>query len=266
MEFSDAVFSANENSANALITVRRSGVVTNSVAAGYFTSDGTAVAGEDYTATNGTLQFGPGELTKVIQVPIRDDTLLEGDETFTVVLTNAVGAAIGAQSRATVVMKDDECVLEFDPPVYSVIEYGGFVTLNVRRTGGTVNTVRVDFATRDGSATSGPQGDYFAQIGTLEFLGDAWVPVPGGRGQFVFQPGETNKTISIRINDDALGERNEVFNVQLKNPRPAPASANAMAGSVALGNTTNAAVTILDNETPGHADYEFNPGQGTDGI
>ena len=39
LEFSDAVFSANENSANALITVRRSGVVTNSVAVNYFTSD-----------------------------------------------------------------------------------------------------------------------------------------------------------------------------------------------------------------------------------
>jgi uncharacterized delta-60 repeat protein len=82
----------------------------------------------------------------------------------------------------------------------------------------------------------------------------------------VFQPGETNQTISIRINDDAVGERNEVFNVGLKNPRPAPAFTNALAGSVALGNTTNAVVTILDNETPGHADYEFNPGLGTDRI
>src|SRR5204863_5722346 len=137
-QFSDAVFRANEDDTTALITVRRDGVLTNRVAVDYFVADGSALAGQDYVATNGTLQFGPGELTKVIQVPIRDDTLLEGDETFTVALTNAVGAATAAQSRATVVIKDDECVLEFDPPAYSVIEYDGFATLNVRRMGGTV--------------------------------------------------------------------------------------------------------------------------------
>src|SRR5439155_14447145 len=119
-------------------------------------------------------------------------------------------------------------------------------------------------ATRDGSASNGPQLDYFAQSGTLEFRGDAWVPAPGGSGQLVFQPGETNKTIAIRINDDAVGERNETFTVALQNPRAA--SANALAGSVVLGTAPQATVTILDNETPGHADYEFNPGLGTDGL
>ena len=264
LEFSEATFGANENGTNALLTVRRAGVVTNSVTVSYATSDGSAFAGRDYMATNGTLQFGPGERIKVIQIPILDDILLEGDETFTVALTNSVNGGIGAQSRATVVIKDDECLLEFDSPAYSFIEYSGVATLNVRRTGGTANTVRVDFATRDGSATSGPQFDYLAQTGTLEFRGDAWVPAPGGGGQFVFQPGETNLSIRIRINDDSVGERNESFNVALKNPRAV--SPGALAGSAALGDATNALVTILDNETPGHADFEFNPGLGADGV
>jgi uncharacterized delta-60 repeat protein len=266
LEFSDAVFVAIEDGTNALITVRRIGFVTNAVAVNYSTSDGSAVATQDYTAANGTLQFGPGELSKVFQVPIRDDTSLEGDETFTVALSNAVGASIGAQSLAAVVIIDDDCVLEFDPAVYSILEYGGFATVNVRRIGSTVKTVRVDFATRDGSATSGPQGDYFAQIGTLEFSGDALAPAPGGGGEFIFQPGETNKTFNIRISDDAVGERNESFTVGLKNPRLASAPLNAPPGSVSLGKATNAVLTIIDNETPGHADFEFNPGLGTDGI
>ncbi len=264
LEFSDATFTPNEDGTNALITVRRAGVLTNTVTVDYFTSDGSAIAGQDYTATNGTLRFGPGELTGVIHVPIRDDTLLEGDETFTVALTNALGAALGPRNLGTVVIQDDECVLEFDPPAYSLIEYGGFVTVNVRRTGGTVNTVRVDFATRDGSATGGLLYDYLAQSGTLEFRGDGLVPAPGGGGQFVFQAGETNKTIRISVNDDAVGERNELFHVDLKNPRSV--SANALVGSVTLGSAGNALVTILDNETPGYADFEFNPGLGTDGI
>jgi uncharacterized delta-60 repeat protein len=264
LEFTDAIFGAAENATNALITVRRIGAVTNRVAIDYYTVDGSAVSGRDYTATNGTLEFAPGELTKVIQVPILDDSILEGDETLGLILTNAVNAGIGPQNAATVLIQDDECVLEFDPATYSVIEYGGAVTLNVHRTGSTANTVRVDFATRDGSATSGPLLDYLAQIGTLEFSGDNWVPKPGGNGQLVFQGGETNKTISIRINDDTTGERNENFNVELKNPRPV--SPNASPGSAALGSATNAIVTILDNETPGHADFEFNPGLGADGI
>src|SRR5207248_8917049 len=57
-----------------------------------------------------------------------------------------------------------------------------------------------------------------------------------------------------------------VFNVGLKNPRLEPESANEQDGSVALGNATNAAVTIIDNETPGHGDFEFNPGLGADGV
>lgn len=263
LDFSQATFSVNENATNALVTVRRTGVLTNSVSVDLITRDGTALAGSDYTAVSATLTFAPGEETRIVQVPIRDDTLFEGDETFLVTLTNAVNAAPGMQAVATVVIRDDECRLEFDPADYAVLEFGGFVTLNVHRSGGTANTVRVDYQTRDGSAASGPLQDFYAQAGTLEFRGDAWVPAPGGGGLLVFQPGETNQTISIRINDDALGEHNETFSVGLKNPRPA--ASGSLAGSAVLGAATNATVTILDNETPGHADYEFNPGLGTDG-
>ena len=60
----------------------------------YATRDGTAVAGEDYTFTRGTLSFATGELEKTVPVPILDDALDEGSETFTLKLMNARGAAI----------------------------------------------------------------------------------------------------------------------------------------------------------------------------
>ena len=60
----------------------------------YATSDGTATAGSDYTATSGTLTFAALETTKTVSVPVLDDAHDEGSETMTLTLSNASGAAI----------------------------------------------------------------------------------------------------------------------------------------------------------------------------
>ena len=57
----------------------------------YATGDGTAVAGEDYTETTGTLTFRPGETAKTVSVPVLDDGHDEGEETFTLTLSNPAG-------------------------------------------------------------------------------------------------------------------------------------------------------------------------------
>ena len=61
----------------------------------YATADGTAKAGEDYTATAGTLTFAAGERVKTVSVPILDDGHDEGHETFLLRLSNLVGARAG---------------------------------------------------------------------------------------------------------------------------------------------------------------------------
>ena len=60
----------------------------------YTTRDGTATAGEDYTATSGTLTFEAGDRNKTIRVPLLDDAVDEGEEQFTLTLSNASGARI----------------------------------------------------------------------------------------------------------------------------------------------------------------------------
>ena len=60
----------------------------------YQTADGTATAGADYTAASGTLTFQAGERTKTVSVTLLDDTHDEGEETFTLTLSNASGAVI----------------------------------------------------------------------------------------------------------------------------------------------------------------------------
>ena len=71
---------------------------TDTVTVDYATSNGSATAGEDYTATSGTLSFAAGETGKTVLVSIGDDIVNEGDETFTVTLSNASGAVLGTAS------------------------------------------------------------------------------------------------------------------------------------------------------------------------
>ena len=73
----------------------------------YATSDGTAVAGSDYTTTSGTLTFAAGESSKTVNVPILDDAVDEGSETFTLRLSNATGARIGDGEATGTITNDD---------------------------------------------------------------------------------------------------------------------------------------------------------------
>ncbi len=86
---------ANEADEAIAFTVSLSRAAAGEVTVDYATRDGTAVAGEDYTFTRGTLRFAAGELEKTVSVPLLDDAIDEGEETFTLKLTNPQGAAIG---------------------------------------------------------------------------------------------------------------------------------------------------------------------------
>jgi hypothetical protein len=89
------------------VTVTRSGGAASGVSVQYATADGTAKAGSDYTATSGTLTFGANETSKTFSVPILTDALVEGDETFTVTLSNPTGGAtLTTPSSATVTIRE----------------------------------------------------------------------------------------------------------------------------------------------------------------
>ncbi len=72
------------------VTLNRA--ASGAVSVDYATADGTATAGEDYTATSGTLTFAPGETAKTVRVAILDDAVDEGKETFLLRLSNPQGA------------------------------------------------------------------------------------------------------------------------------------------------------------------------------
>jgi len=75
----------------------------------FATADGTAAAGTDYTAVDGTLTFAPGVTEQVVRVPIQGDDAFEPDETFFVNLSNPVNDVIAdGQGQGTIGNDDGE--------------------------------------------------------------------------------------------------------------------------------------------------------------
>ena len=74
--------------------VTLSGTAPYRVKVDYATSDGTATAGSDYTATSGTLIFERGEMSKTVSVPVLDDAHDDDGETLTLSLSNPLRAMI----------------------------------------------------------------------------------------------------------------------------------------------------------------------------
>ena len=109
LQFSASNYTAAEDAGTASLTVTRTDGTDGTVSVSYATSDGSATAGSDYTATSGVLTFGPGEVTKTINVPLVDDPSAEPDEALIVTLSNPTGGAtVGARSSATLTILDTD--------------------------------------------------------------------------------------------------------------------------------------------------------------
>ena len=89
-------------------TVRLSVPSGAEVAVSYRTVDGTALAGLDYVAAEGTLRFEPGETTRRVAMTTLADDLLEGPEEFTVDLSAPSGATIADGSGSATITDDAE--------------------------------------------------------------------------------------------------------------------------------------------------------------
>src|SRR5262249_40842742 len=108
-QFSAASYTANESDGAATITVIRSGSTQSAVSVRYATGGGTAVAGSHYAAASGVLSFAAGETRKTFSVGLVDNLTSDGDKTVGLSLTApSPGAILGAQSRASLRIVDDE--------------------------------------------------------------------------------------------------------------------------------------------------------------
>ncbi|MFY0591898.1 Calx-beta domain-containing protein [Roseivirga sp.] len=107
IQFSQAEASGSESVTNSSIEVILSESSSNDITVNYTVTGNTATAGVDYTMENGALTIPAGSTSAFISFDISDDTLDELDETFSINLSAATGANIGAINEFTYTILDD---------------------------------------------------------------------------------------------------------------------------------------------------------------
>jgi len=212
----------NAGTSNMNFTVLLSQATTKSVTVGYTTSTDTATA-DDFAATVGTLTFAPGETSKVVQVAIKGDNMIELNEQFTLNLSNASNATIADGIALGLITNDDIDPSPTTPPKVSIAdlavtegngEHAHFMfTATLDKA--SAAPVSVGYATSNGTATAGV--DYTADAGTITFA-----------------PGVTTQTVHVGIIGDTVVEPNETFTVTLSAP-----SGVTIAKGTAVGTITN---------------------------
>jgi hypothetical protein len=207
------------------LTVQRTGGSVGNLSVDYSTTDGTAVAGQDYTAASGTLNFTAGETSKTIQLTILDDATTEPAENFTIDLrNNSSPESVGAPSTVFVTLLDHSTTPQIGISSVSVVEGNAGTTTDLVFTIGlsaaTGRAVSGNFTTNNQSAFGGascatPGADYESRTGT-----------------FSFTPGATTVMVPIKICGDNNAEADETFRVFLTNPSGAFFVSNQALGAI----------------------------------
>ncbi len=102
------VTEGNATQLNAKVTVILSAISDKEVSLKWSTADGTAKAGDDYTAvSNGNLVFAPGEIQKYIEVPIVNDLIFEFNDSLSVTVNEVTNATLGNGHSKIIINNDD---------------------------------------------------------------------------------------------------------------------------------------------------------------
>ena len=195
-----SVVTRREDEATVNLTVVLSSASSRTVEVAYSTVDGTATAGEDYTAVSGeVVTFAPGSTSRTITLEILEDRTAEDQfETFTVELAvlDADKATLGSRSTATVTIEDNEGAPLLEIEDASAGEGSSAVVFEVTLGTASAQAVVVEYSTRDGTASAG--SDFVAATGTVTFAA-----------------GETTQNLEVELIDDTEEEPTETFEVVL---------------------------------------------------
>ncbi len=206
----------------------------------YATTNGTALSGVDYIGATNTLTWNSGDVSpRVVSIPLINFGLLGANKQFGVSLLNPTlnsGSApslFGLITNATLVITNDNSAgtLQFASPSYRVNEVGGYATVSVLRTGGTVGAISATFATTNGTALQGTN-----YVGT--------------NGTITLAAGQSSGSFNVAILNDGLVD-----------PAPANFYFNVLLSGASTSGVTNTAVHIVDahyNFAPGTLDPNFN--------
>ncbi len=234
VQFATASFSAEYTSGSATISVERTGNLGATFSVSYATSNGTAQAGVNYTATQGTLLFPTNQTIETFTIPMATDTPPSGDLTVNLTLSDpTAGASLGTQATSVLTILDGRPIqVQFGASSYTDDEATDSAIITVTRNTPS-GTSTVAYATGGGTAVPGVE--YAATYGTLNFTpgetsSSFTVPLEGVLGQ----PGQW--TVGLTLSDPS--------GATLGNPAVATLNLTAEAGALAF---STAAVTVASS-------------------
>ncbi len=200
------------------------------------TGTGTATAGSDYGETGVTapgqrsLTFGAGEVSKTVDISVRDDYGDEPDETVVIAASEAANGQPRVTGTGTIKDNDDPPTFSIDSPTVTEGDAGSAtLTYTVRMSGVSGREVTVDYADAGtGTATSGT--DYEAIAG----------------GTFTFAPWtlDASATFDVSVTGDTADEPDETILVTLSNPTNATVSTTAGTGTGTITDDDPPAISI----------------------
>ena len=238
----DATVKEGDNGTrNLAFTVSLSEASNGPVTVTYATADGSAKAGEDYIARTGTLTFAAGETSKVINVTVMGDTVIERNETLKINLTTPAGARIADAAAVGTIVNDDARISVADATVTEGSNGTSSLAFTVTLSAAASGPVTVDYATSNGSAKAGQ--DYTAQTGTLTFAA-----------------GETSKVINVQVTGDTAVEANETLKLTLSAPTGATIQDGGAIGTIVNDDSSTPSLPTLSISDA--SVIEGNPGTG----
>lgn len=232
-----------ETNTNPEVQVQLNYIPESNVTVDYATSDLTATASNDYTATSGTLTVPAGQDTANIGLTINNDTQTEPTETFEINLSNPSGnVEIGTKNPHVYDIKDDDNPrkIYFSNSTSSGGEGTSpeAVQVAINNVDNT-NPTTVDYQVTGGTATGGGT-DYTISAGTL-----------------TISAGNTSDTFAFSVNDDNLYEKDETIEITLSNPSNS---------NLSTSNPTVHTHTITDNDSKPTVQYKNTSSSGGEGI
>ena len=233
VNLSSATYSVGENGGMLAVTITRSGTLTSAFSVNLSTTDGTALAGTDFTGQTGVpVAFAANDVSKVVNIPITDVAGYQGDRAFSVSIALGSGnAQLGAviSSEVTIVENDPQpSTLTLSAATYTIAEDGAPLTVTIHRAGSTVAAGTVYFSTSDDTALAG-----------TDFVGQTNVPV-------TFAIGDTSKTVDIAITDRVNFQGARSFGIALSAPDNGGTLGTPATATVSITETDPAPVVSLE--------------------
>lgn len=101
------IVEGNEGQSNLVFAVRLSDASLADISFRYQTQDDSATAGSDYVKTSGIFRLGVGQTGGSIEVPIKGDREIEGNETFRLVFSDAKNVRLSKEFASGLILTDD---------------------------------------------------------------------------------------------------------------------------------------------------------------